>query len=244
MTVGGGTVLPRLKANEADAHIPAGRRETGHPVAGKIVGRTAARYDAAMSRSRILIAMLCAAAALAPPALAAPVSVTTRIEADGSRTLVHEAIVPAAIDRVWQAISTAEGWRSWAVPMAWTSADEPDMLETSYDMADRPGSPGTIRQQFLARIPGRLIVFRTVKAPAGFPHWETYRKVTGIFELEPIAPGETRIRLTSVGYADTAAGRELLGFFERGNAETLESLRRRFVDGPIDWTARPGGAGQ
>ena len=107
-------------------------------------------------------------------------------------------------------------------------AAEPDMLETSYDRADTPGSPGTIRHQFLARIPGRLLAFRTVKAPAGFPHFAIYRTVTSVFELEPVGAG-TRLRLTSTGYPDNEGGRALLAFFEAGNAQTLAALQKLFA---------------
>lgn len=171
---------------------------------------------------------LLAAAALvlaAPASAQDPVAVSTVREADGSTTMTHEAVVEAAMSEVWTAISTPEGWMGWAVPLARWSAEEPDVLETSYDPAAEPGSPATIRQRFLARIPGRLLVFRTIKAPEGFPHADAYYQVTSVFELEAAGEG-TRIRLTSTGYPDSEAGSELVAFFSRGNAETLAALRQ------------------
>ena len=182
-----------------------------------------------MLRSAILaLASIALAPAVLPSPAAAQVAVAKTLEADGTTTLVHEALIDAAPAEVWQAISTAEGWMRWAVPIAWTSPAEPDMLETSYDRADTPGSPGTIKQQVLARIPGRLLAFRTVKAPAGFPHFAIYRGVTSVFELEP-AGDRTRLRLTSTGYPDSEGGRALLAFFEAGNAQTLEALQKLFA---------------
>jgi len=177
--------------------------------------------------------------AFAEPGAAATgaVRVTTSVEADMSRTMVHEVLVDAPVADVWTAISTPQGWMSWAVPAAWISPADPDILETSYDRTEAPGGPGTIQQRFVARIPGRLLVFRTIKAPAGFPHWETYRGVTSLFEIETVGH-QTRVRLTSTGYPDNDAGRALIAFFERGNAQTLESLQRRFVTGPVDWEKR------
>ena len=183
-----------------------------------------------MPRGAILaLASIALAAAALPGPAAAQVAVGKTREADGTTTLVHEALVDAPPAAVWQAISTAEGWMRWAVPVAWTSPAEPDMLETSYDRADTPGSPGTIRHQFLARIPGRLLAFRTVKAPAGFPHFAIYRGVTSVFELAP-AGERTRLRLTSTGYPDNEGGRALLAFFEAGNAQTLEALQKLFAE--------------
>jgi uncharacterized protein YndB with AHSA1/START domain len=159
---------------------------------------------------------------------AAPSLAATKDRApDGSHLMVHEAVVDAEPAEVWTAISTAEGWKSWAVPVAWTPT--PDLIETSYAASAKPGDPSTIRQQVLLRVPGRLMVFRTIKAPAGFPDFDTYSKVVSAFELEPAGDGRTRIRLTGTGYEDSEAGRRLLGFFERGNQVSLDALKARFA---------------
>jgi len=170
-------------------------------------------------------------AALLLALAAAPAAAATKERApDGTHLLVHEAVVDAAPADVWAAISTAEGWKSWAVPVAWAPA--PDTIETSYTPTARPGDPSTIRQQVLLRVPRRLMVFRTVKAPAGFPDFDTYSRVVSAFELEPAGDGRTRVRLTGTGYADSEAGRRLLGFFEKGNQASLDALKARFAKTP------------
>ena len=146
---------------------------------------------------------------------------------DGTHLLVNEILVDAAPAEVWAAISTAEGWKSWAVPVAWAPA--PDMIETSYTPTARPGDPSTIRQQVLLRVPRRLMVFRTVKAPERFPDFDTYARVVSAFELEPVGEGRTRVRLTGTGYADSEAGRRLLAFFEKGNQTSLDALKAHFA---------------
>ncbi|HYD38136.1 MAG TPA: SRPBCC family protein [Allosphingosinicella sp.] len=161
--------------------------------------------------------------ALATPSLAA----TKALAPDGTHLLSHEVVVDAPPAEVWTAVSTVEGWKSWAVPVAWASAA--DVIETSYSATARPGDSSTIRQQILLRLPERLMVFRTVKAPAGFPDFETYARVVSAFELEPAGEGRTRVRLTGSGYADSDAGRRLLAFFERGNQVSLEALKARFA---------------
>jgi hypothetical protein len=159
---------------------------------------------------------------------AAPASAATRERApDGTNVLIHEAVVDAPPAEVWPVVSTAQGWKSWAVPVAWDSS--PDVIETSYSPTAAPGDPSTIRQQVLLRLPERMMVFRTIKAPAGFPDFETYSKVVNALELEPVGETRTRIRLTATNYADSEAGRRLLDFFERGNAQTMESLKARFA---------------
>lgn len=167
-----------------------------------------------------------------------PVELATQTEGDGTVTLTHSALVAAPIAEVWAAVSTPQGWVAWAVPLARWAEGESDVLETSYDPGELAGGPGAIWQQFVARIPGRLLVFRTIKTPDDFPHGDDYRKVTGIFELVTEGGG-TRVRLTSTGYPDSEGGRALAGFFAKGNAATLESLQRRFAEGPKVWAVRP-----
>lgn len=177
------------------------------------------------------------ALAAATPALSGPVTEQVRAEADGSSTLAHQVTIAAPPKDVWTAISTADGWKSWAVPVAWASATEADTIETSYDPAAKPGDTGNIKNQFLARVPGRLLVFRTIKAPAGFPHFEAFKRVNQVFELAP-AGNVTRVTLTGVGYADDKAGKALLRFFRVGNRTSLEMLRDRFEKGPVDWATK------
>jgi uncharacterized protein YndB with AHSA1/START domain len=188
---------------------------------------------------RALAFGLAAALMVAAPAAAwaQEVKVTKRVEADRTTTMVHEVLVDATPAQVWTAISTAEGWMSWAVPVAWVSTADPDLIETSYDPAAKPGGPDTIQQRFGARVAGKSLAFRTVKAPAGFPHWDDYQKVASVFEIEA-AGKQTRVRLTSRLYPDSEGGRALVGFFEGGNAMALGNLRQRFATGPIDWAAQ------
>lgn len=181
----------------------------------------------------ILMALLLAAPM---PVLAAnQITVSKRQQANGSHILVHEVLVDAPVSAVWAAISTAEGWKTWAAPAAWTPLESPDIIETSYSPGERPDGPATIKQQIVARVPEVLMVFRTIKAPAGFPDFDTYSKVTSVLQLEPVGENRTKVRLTGAGYADTDAGWRLLSFFEKGNSTTLDWLRTRFSQGPIDW---------
>ena len=157
----------------------------------------------------------------------AAVEVGTRIEDDATTTLVHETLIAASVPQVWAAISSAEGWMKWAVPLARFVPGEPDVLETSYDPEASLGSPQTIRHRFLTRVPGRILAFRTIKTPQGFPFGAEYQAVTNVFELAPEG-NSTRLRLTSVGYPDSEAGRTLVEFFRQGNAETLRELQALF----------------
>lgn len=157
-------------------------------------------------------------------------------EPGGTRTLVAETFVPAPVERLWDAVTTAEGWKSWAVPAAWTAPSDPDLLETAYDPAAGPGAAGNIQQRFVAKLPRRMLVFRTVKTPIGFPHADALMRVTNFLELEA-QPGGTRVRLSGAGYPAGAEGDALLGFFAKGNRATLDKLAARFGLEPLAFLA-------
>jgi len=158
---------------------------------------------------------------------------------DGTRSLSHELTVPAPVDQVYAAFATAEGWRTWAVPHAWAVPGEDGLMETSYAPNARLGDPANIRQRFLAKVPNRLLVFRTVQFPPGFADAAAYARTTGVAEFEAVGGG-TRVRLTGSGYPAGAEGDRLMAFFREGNRTSLEQLRARFVTGPVDWAARMG----
>lgn len=202
-----------------------------------------------MTRTLIFAAMLIfAMPAAAQEVLADPAGETvrpqpsvetmTRTEADGTVTMAHSAIIAAPISEVWAAVSTPEGWKGWAAPLARWAEGESEVIETSYNPAELAGGPGAIWQLFVARIPGRLLVFRTIKVPDDFPNGEAYKRVTSFFELAPDGAG-TRLTLTQTGYPDSEGGRALVTFFAKGNAVTLESLQRHFVKEPDPAAAAP-----
>ena len=172
---------------------------------------------------------------LALLAIAAPASAQQNIaiEADGSRTMTHEVWIPAPEQVVWQAVSTADGWKSWAVPNAWMTGN---LMETSYAPDAKQGDPANIQHRFSTLIPGVLLSFQTVRTPPGFPHAAAFMGVSQFFELIGEAGG-TRVRLTGRNYPAGAEGTALLDFFQQGNRTTLDRLAARFGLAPLDFLA-------
>jgi uncharacterized protein YndB with AHSA1/START domain len=171
------------------------------------------------------------------PATAQQIDVDLATETDGTRTLVHEITVPAALEEVWTALATVEGWRTWAVPLARAVPGSIDRFETGYDPAAEPGAASTIEQQWIERVAPYRLSFRTTRTPDGFPHADAYVRVTSSFLLTPVGAAETSVRLTGSGYPAGPAGDALIAFFREGNRVSLRQLHRRFATGPIDWTA-------
>lgn len=159
----------------------------------------------------------------------------SRVEAAGDRVLCHSLVVAAPVADVWGLISTAEGWRSWAAPVAAVDLRSGGSLETSYNPDGQIGDPGNIRNRVIAFTPERLLVIQIANAPPDFPHADLARELTTALELEPIDATHTRVRVTMMGYRDGPGFDALYAFFERGNALTLRTLGQRIEYGPVSW---------
>jgi uncharacterized protein YndB with AHSA1/START domain len=173
----------------------------------------------------------------ATTALAAKVADTSYATHDGTRVLRFEVVVPASAAEVYRAFTTAEGWRTWAVPFAELTPGlgVGAVMETSYDPAAKPGDANNIKNKVLAYIPNRLFAFQAVQAPQGFKHADLLAQVFTVAELEPMSAKRTRVKLSMLGYGTGTAFDELYTFFARGNAWTAQKLAERFEKGPIDW---------
>jgi uncharacterized protein YndB with AHSA1/START domain len=176
--------------------------------------------------------------ASATVALAANVADTSYAAPDGTRVLRHEIVVPASAAEVYRAFTTAEGWRTWAVPFAQLTPglSVGAIMETSYNPAAKPGDANNIKNKVLAYIPDRLFAFQVVQAPQGFKRADLLARVFTVAEFEAVDTRRTRIKLSMLGYGSGAAFDELYAFFSKGNAWTAQKLAARFEKGPIDWT--------
>lgn len=189
---------------------------------------------------RALFPVVAAAVLLSAPAMAAPswrdfsaVSNTSTVEPNGERFQQLSIEVPAPPAQVWAALTTAEGWKSWATPYARVDFRVGGLIETSYDAAAKAPD---IANQIIAYAPGRVLVIRNVKAPRDFAEAEAFSTIATIVELEPVGANATRVRITGAGYRPGKAYDTLYERFEWGNAYSLDQLRLRFVRGPKDWT--------
>jgi uncharacterized protein YndB with AHSA1/START domain len=154
---------------------------------------------------------------------------------DGSRVLRLSIEVPAAVLEIWHALTTTEGVRSWAAPVAAVDFRPGGIWESSYRLDARIGDPDNIKNRILSYLPPRMLSIQAIQAPPGFPHPELLPEIFSVFELESLSPTHTRVTASMVGFREGGGYDVLYSFFERGNAWSLEQLQRRFAEGPLDW---------
>ena len=149
------------------------------------------------------------------------------------KALFFEVTIPAPRASVWKAFTTSDGLSTWLTPGAVV-----DLREGGEWTAHFPGGKtggGTI----LKFAPEREVTMSAM-APEQFPTVHAER-TTARFQF--IAKGETTIvLLTQTGWKTGEEWDKAYDYLAQGNAQLLETLRRRFVSGPIDWAREWGGA--
>jgi len=156
---------------------------------------------------------------------------TSFSEPNGSRIIQLSVEVSASKNEIWTVLSTAEGWKSFAVAFAVVDFQIGGVLETSYNPDARVGNPNNIKNQIVAYIPGRLLSIRCIQAPENFQHKQEFFATATTIEITPIKVNKSRVTLTAVGYGPGEAYDTLYNHFLRGDAYTLDKLRVRFETG-------------
>lgn len=190
-----------------------------------------------MSARRFLALALALAAAAAPAADAPTLKDQSQRAADGSRTLQQAIEVPASAAEAWAAFTTSEGFRAWAAPVASVDFRLGGFIEASYDPDAKIGAPGNIRNEILAYVPQRMLAIRNRQAPpnTGFDA-AAFQQLHTVVLFEALAPQRTLVTIVQPGYPSGEPWDTVYRHFERGNGWSLQQLRKRFVDGPADWS--------
>ena len=158
-----------------------------------------------------------------------PVKVVRQAE---PKALIFEVTIPAPRVAVWRAFTTSEGLSTWLTPGAVV-----DLRKGGEWTAHFPGGStggGTI----VSFVPEEEITLAAL-APDRFPHVRADRTTV---RFQFVVQGEsTLVKLTQTGWKSGEEWDRAFEYLARGNAQMLETLHRRFVSGPIDWTKEWGG---
>lgn len=151
------------------------------------------------------------------------------------RAVRKEAIVVGPVADVWRAWTTVEGVTSFFAPAARIALEPRGPYEILFDLDEEPGRQGSEGCTVVAFEPERYLVF-TWNAPPHIPTVRAGRKTRVEVRFEPVAPDRTRVTLAHTGWGVGADWDETFIYFERAWDVVLERLKRRFTDGPINWT--------
>jgi uncharacterized protein YndB with AHSA1/START domain len=188
----------------------------------------------------VAIAIYCVFAVFAKNALAAgfpDVRDESFTEPNGSRALKLSIDIDAPLSKIWNLLISAEGWRSWAVPVAWVDFGIGGVIETSYTATAVRGQAGNIKNAIVAYVPEQMLVIRNIQAPPNFENAEEFGRTVTVINVRSVSKNRSIVELDGIGFLATPAFDTLLKKFKYGDSWTLEHLKRAAEQGPIDWAA-------
>jgi uncharacterized protein YndB with AHSA1/START domain len=143
-------------------------------------------------------------------------------------TFVNDGLVPAPIDEVWKVFSTSQGYTVLGPALAEVDLRVGGTIRSRYRADGTLGDAETIENVILAYEPPTMLALRIQKPPATFPFKEAWKKPWTVITLTPVDGGHTRVRVASLGYGSDDDSLAMRRFFESGNQQTIEALRRHF----------------
>lgn len=152
--------------------------------------------------------------------------------------IVHDAVVAAPIEAVWDAWTTQEGVTSFFAPAARVERRVGGAYEMYFLVTGPPGERGGEGLHFLELEPPRRFLIEW-NAP---PHFGPLRgQKTWVEVTLAEAEGKTAVHLVHGGFGDVALGWTAVhDYFVAAWGRVLANLVQRFASGPIDWASRLG----
>ena len=142
-------------------------------------------------------------------------------------SFVNEGVIPAPIEAVWEVLSTSEGYKALGPALADVDLRIGGTIRSRYRADGVLGDAETIENVILAYEPPTMIALRIQNIPATFPFKEAWSKPWTVMTLTPV-DGGTHLRVASLGYGTDDESSAMRRFFEAGNRQTIETLRRHF----------------
>ena len=142
-------------------------------------------------------------------------------------SFVNEGVIPAPIDEVWKVFSTSEGYKALGPALAEVDLRVGGTIRSRYRADGVLGDAETIENLIVDYRAPVMMAIRIQKTPASFPFKEAWKSAWTVMTLTPTDDG-THLRIASYGYGADDESVAMRRFFEAGNQQTLETLRRHF----------------
>ena len=141
--------------------------------------------------------------------------------------LVHEGIVDAPLEKVWDSWTTSEGLRSWLAPHADIDFRIAGTMRANYSPDGDLGDAQTIENMILSFDPHEMISIQVSKAPVDFPFPNAIFEMWTVIYFQSIDPARTSVRIVANGFSVDEESQAMRAFFDQGNAITLQQMQER-----------------
>ena len=150
------------------------------------------------------------------------------------RVVTKTVVLNATLDQTWEAWTTRAGITSFFAPDAKIEARVGGPFQIYMDPDAEPGAKGADDMRFMALQPMSMLSFDW-NAPPILPLARAQRTFV-VVRLEAVSEKLTRVTLTHTGWGEGGEWDQAFDYFDRSWGTVLDNLKRRFDNGPRDWT--------
>jgi uncharacterized protein YndB with AHSA1/START domain len=152
------------------------------------------------------------------------------------RTLHHEIVVEASLEDVWEAWTTNEGINSFLSPHCDVELKIGGKYEIYFDMSAEPGLRGAEGCHVLSYLPMEMLSYEW-NAPPSIPGLRSVNAQTWVvMQFVDLGDGTVRIEHTMLGIGEGEDWDKYIAYFERAWTNVLAACKKRFDEGPVDWS--------
>jgi uncharacterized protein YndB with AHSA1/START domain len=141
----------------------------------------------------------------------------------------NEGVIDAPIEEVWKVFSTSEGYKVMGSALAEVDLRIGGTIRSRYGADGTLGDAETIETAILAYEPPTMMATRILRIPESFPFKSAWKNPWTVVTLTPIDTGKTQVRVASLGFGSDEESVAMRAFFEAGNPQVIETIRRHFA---------------
>ncbi len=158
----------------------------------------------------------------------------TAASAAVERAIDKQVEIAATLDQAWDAWTTRDGIVAFFAPDAEIDARVGGAVSIHFDPTAPPGSKGADDMRFMALQPKTMLSFDW-NAPPHLPAARAQRTFV-VVRFAPLGDKLTRVSLRHTGWGDGGEWDQAYTYFDRAWGSVLGNLKKRFEQGPTDWS--------
>ena len=153
--------------------------------------------------------------------------VTSSIDSSISNELVliQEFNINAGVESVWEAYTTAEGWKNWVAPLVEIDLKIGGQIRANYNSEGSIGDSTTIINNIINYVPERLITLQS-EISEHFPEFmkEDAKNFYNVVYFNRVDKNTTNVISYGIGYRNNEKYNTLMKFFISGNELSYMNL--------------------
>jgi len=162
------------------------------------------------------------------------VATATAARAGDLPDILHQRIVAATPNQVWQAFTTSAGAETFFARKAVIDPRIDGEYSILFFPDNEPGRRGAENMRILAIEPAEHRLVYSWNSPPVYAYTRNQRTVVEI-ELSPAGDNATLVKLRHFAFGDTEEWGQIRTYFDGAWNVVLNRLEYRFNKGPIDW---------